>query len=570
MASKRATLLMAILLLLVLGYVSQPFWATRVSGPHTSDFSPLPGTNSISGLKVHQDIQGRWMADFDYFYTGAPQNAFLMLGLDTAAPSAELSPHLRNGLRGFPPKHGSHHISVEIQRPSVLSQSFTTTQIWVQLRGTGAEPPQSSPAPGTQATHTFPFQTFASQQIDQTIDWPDMQTWLSERQFANKTEDEILNDAVAQIDAGNEISLAQAKHALERLVSRNPQLAQGYVELARVAMKSNWGPEGLHQAETLIQSALQVQPDSVNAKILLGYVYAHQKRYKAAEKLFMEAASSNPRNLWLWANWGEVLVMQNQFDQGIEKYRQAILRPRTNDTYDRARLDAYRHLITLLDKRNDLDGTEALYKQRAQEFGSGNCYYYGYARFVLQRRGDPAQAIALARKAVDGHCPDPEAREVLGLAHYVAWATAPAAQRAELLNQARVFFPIGPRPLYSLAVSERTLPALRELIKTGESIDQYDNEKYNALAYAMQFGDYATAKRLIRLGARLDAPIGSAQLPLALLPVIQGEVEGVLLMKKSGLDYSKLHYQGKSGLELAKLTGDRKLIDALASEGGSI
>jgi hypothetical protein len=185
---------------------------------------------------------------------------------------------------------------------------------------------------------------------------------------------------------------------------------------------------------------------------------------------------------------------------------------------------------------------------------------------MLQQRSDPAQAIIIARKALDGHCSDPMAREVLGLAHYAAWAVAPEKQRAELLNQARVFLPIGPRPLYLLASSELTVVAVRKLMEAGESIDQYDNYKFNALAYAVQSGSYSTATRLIRLGARPEAPIGPNQMPIALLPLIEGDLDGIRVMKKSGVDYSKLQYQGKSVLDMVRQTGDRKLIDALNSK----
>jgi Tfp pilus assembly protein PilF len=75
-------------------------------------------------------------------------------------------------------------------------------------------------------------------------------------------------------------------------------------------MKSNWGPEGLRQAENLLHSALQINPASVNAQVLLGYVYAHQGRSQATETLFKEASRIETKNLWLWTNWGEMYAMQ--------------------------------------------------------------------------------------------------------------------------------------------------------------------------------------------------------------------------------------------------------------------
>jgi cytochrome c-type biogenesis protein CcmH/NrfG len=48
-------------------------------------------------------------------------------------------------------------------------------------------------------------------------------------------------------------------------------------------MKTNWGPEGLNQAEKYLMSALKIDAKHANTKVLLGYVYTHQKRYQEAE-----------------------------------------------------------------------------------------------------------------------------------------------------------------------------------------------------------------------------------------------------------------------------------------------
>jgi tetratricopeptide (TPR) repeat protein len=364
--------------------------------------------------------------------------------------------------------------------------------------------------------------------------------------------------------------LSEAKTILEQLITQNAQFDQGYVELARIAMKSIGGPESLHQAESLLSSALQIKPDSANAKILLGYVYAHQGRVAKAEALFADAANSNTRNLWLWANWGELLVMQGKFDQAIVKYREAIARPMTHDTYDRARADAYEHLLVLLQRRKDFDGMEALYKQRIAEFGPGACYSTGYARFMLQVRGDAPGAIDVASGALNQNCEDSEARQILGLAEYVRWANTTGPQRAESLNQARIFLPAGPMPLYLLATSDRTAPAAKQLIASGEKIDQTDNDKLTALAYALQNRDLSAAKRLLALGARPDAPVGYGAIPVALIPVMEGNIEAIRMMQQFGVDYSKLRYRGATASDLAKQSGNSALIAVLAQNQSAL
>jgi Tfp pilus assembly protein PilF len=330
-------------------------------------------------------------------------------------------------------------------------------------------------------------------------------------------------------------------------------------------MKSNWGPEGLHQAEVLIRSALAIRPNDANANVLLGYVYVHQKRNKEAERLFEEAAANGTANLWLWANWGELLVAEGKVDQGIEKYREAITKPRSKATYDRARLDAFEKLIMLFKKQQRNSEVEKLYQQRIAEFGEDGCFNAEFARYVLDQRGDANLAAELARKEIAGRCSTPESKEVLGLANYVAWAGATEPSAQDYLNQAHVNLPMGARTLYLLATSERMIPAIRKLIATGESIEQRDNRKWNALAHALKERDYLAVPRLVRLGSRVDSVVGYDDMPVSIIPVIQDDPEGIRLMKKLGVNYGSLKFHGVSIFEQIKRSGNQKLIDAIGS-----
>jgi hypothetical protein len=110
-------------------------------------------------------------------------------------------------------------------------------------------------------------------------------------------------------------------------------------------------------------------------------------------------------------------------------------------------------------------------------------------------------AIDLATGALHQNCDDTVSRKILGLAQYVKWAATTGPVSAESLNQARIFLPAGPKPLYLLATSDRTTPAAKKLIASGEPIDQQDNERLTALAYALQNRDLAAARRLLMLGA---------------------------------------------------------------------
>jgi tetratricopeptide (TPR) repeat protein len=543
---------MAFLLLagvFVVGSLYAQDTAQPPSGPPTAP--PLAGSNSVSGLQITQARGSVWMADFDYFFTGEPRSASLGVEL-TPQPGAPLGPSGTEQYQTFlqQPQRGAHHMSVAIGYPGGEQR---TLKVAVTMR-----------------KEMFSPVVVANQSVDKVIDWPDFTTFVRNQQLAMATPEQNFNRAVALIDTEGGPQLMEARSILEGLIAENPKFDAGYVELARVAMKTNWGPEGLHQAETLLQSALQIQPDNFNAKILLGYVYSHEKHYAKADALFMEAAAAKSNNLWLWANWGEMLATEGKTDQAVLKYRQAISSPMTHDTYDRARLFAYDKLLDLLKAREDYNGMEALYKQRFAEFGPGSCFTADYARFLLDVRGDTQGAINLATGALHQSCDDTESREILGLAEYAKWASTTGAPSAESLNQARIYLPIGPKPLYLLASSGLTTPAAKKLISGGEPIDQQDNDKLTALGYALQNQDLAAAGRLLALGARPDVPVGESSVPVALLPVLNADVDGVRLMQQNGVDYSKLKYRGATALQIAKGIGNPALIDILGEKGAQL
>jgi Tfp pilus assembly protein PilF len=527
---------MSTLLVLIAGYAYQTYW----SGPFNqwlanAKVEPLPGTTSITALIIQNDSMTP-TAEFDYFYTGVPVGAYFTIELEPGKATHE-------PMRVNPPsplKQGQQHVKVLIDHPPVNSMSTTT--VAVVLRS-GAD-------------------TLASKRVEYVIAWPDWETWFHNRELAGLSLDALLQRAVELIDANQNAKRGEAQGILEQIIHRDKRYAPAYVELARIAMKSNWGPEGLHQAENLLSSALQIDPDSVNAKILLGYVYTHQKQHAKAEALFSEAASTDTKNLWLWTNWGELLAAKGDFTGATKKYHEAINRPMSHDSSDRARLESYRQLLAIVSKSHNLDDIEALYKQRAQEFSECGCYTE-YAKFLIEQRGNSSAAIDLTRKAIASGNDVAEAKNILGVAYYLTWSNATGEERTEALNQARVYLPEGPKALYLLATNDRTVLAVKQLIHNGENIDQYDNEKRTALALALQDQDSAAVGRLLRLGARPDALVGPGNMPAALIPVMYKDIPSIQILQKSGVDYSAIRYQGMTGIDFAKSISDDELLKAL-------
>lgn len=547
MSSKRPVVLMVILLVLVAVSLGLPLVQQQLElAAARRAQEPLPGTNALTHFKVERTPEGRWFARGEYFYTGEPKHVNVQVMQSTGPVGG---PAHDSGAGGVVAQRGSHHFSVEL-RNSNLHEMRVTQRVWARMFV-----PPAGPALATASHHL-------------TIQWPDWVTAKVDAALSAGQPQQVVDEAVTMIDTNHTYELQRARSLLQKLVEKSPRTDSAYVELARVAMKTNWNADGRANAEALIKTALEIAPDSVNARILLGYVFAHQGRHKEAEALFVEAAAANPPNLWLWTNWGEVLAMQGRIAPAIAKYREAVARPPTGNTYDRAREDAYDKLLPLLALRKDMDGMEAAYRQRAQEYGSP-CNRLEYGRFLVLHRADPDAALAQLRDIPASDC-DAMTRRIRGLAHYVRWAQGQDPGRAELLHQARAFMPVSPQLLRTLASSERTVGVIQQLAATGAKLGMQDAQQLDALAYALRDGDMDAARRLLKLGARPDALVGPEQMPVALLPVVMRNFEGIRVMQRAGVDYKRLRFQGSTALDHAQAQGDRKLLQQLDPKAGSL
>lgn len=508
---------------------------------------------AISAIKVDK-VKGSWQVAIEYSYTGefkrgAAVSVAQVVMVQDDPREADWSREFRAGIQQLQP--GAHTVTVPLPNPNTPGRSYRTVKVIVRLlEGDGV----------------LSSRELGSEAVDHAIRWPEPTITRVEAAIGRGEEQKIVDEAVELIDGGSREQLGAARYLLQALVERSPKVDSAYVELARLALSTDYSATKRREAETLLQSALALRPDSVNAKILLGHVYAHQQRYPEAEKLFAEVSRSDPPNLWLWANWANLLAKQGRMEEAIAKYREAIRRNATHRTYDRARFEAYERLLGLLAERGDLDAIEALHVQRTKEYPARGCFAIGYGRFLVVQRGDAERALAVLRESPSHPCQYDDPREVQALAHYVLWAGG----RAEALHQARAFQPVGPRVFYSLAYSARTVGVARKLLAAGEKIDVHDAEEFDALGYALREGDTTVAQRLLDLGARPDAPQGAQKLPAALLPVLARDASGIRLMRKAGIDYAKLRYQGTTAVDYARSQGDAELLQWLDPRGGKL
>jgi tetratricopeptide (TPR) repeat protein len=542
---KHALVSLAVLALVVGDAAAAPP-ATNTSAPATPVAAAPAGQNAISQVRAKVGGDGEWKISIEYFYTGSPGAVVINL-LQRTQPYTPGTVWKSSEVLSSP-KPGRHTFTVEMPLPEG-AYTLMTDQLQVEMKDSQTG------------------KTWLSQVVPVKIDWPDPATLETDRALAKTSPEAVVQTAAAYIDRDDDMIVDVAKPMLERVIQKYPRTHTAYIEIARVVMKTNWSPEGLRQAASLIGSALEIRPDSKDAKILLGYVYSYQQRYKESEALFADAAKARPDNLWLWVNWGELFQLQDRAADALGKYRIALERGPTGDKNDNARRQAYAKSLEILKGQHRLDEEEALLRQRVADYGSGSCRGIEYAYFLLIERGDPAGSTRLLQRPSQEECKGRSVRLLLGLSQYLGWATS---GQADFLRQARVSFPIGPHLFYHLADTERMLLVARKLLATGERVDVQDEQQMDALGYALAGGNTAAARRLLALGAPVTSVEGADKTPVALIPVLVKNVEGIRLMQKAGVDYRALRFRGSSAMDHARATGDEAVMRALEAKTGRL
>lgn len=484
----------------------------------------LDGENSIDNIKIIKDQAGVVKVTFDYYFTGSPH--FASLYAVAKAPETARARVMPNSLRA---KRGKNSVELEIVSPRLADSSVTVTQSIKVGMNQGLETP-----------------AFVEKEIPYVIEWDTTEEVQWRQKIATASVNQLYDESVNLIDNGY---LKDARRILEQIILRDPNFAPAYVELGRSAMKDNWNKEGLSQAEKHILIALKIDPLDPGANILIGYVYTHQKRFPEAEKAFKVAEKAGTKNLWLWANWGQLLVAQENNQEAVKKYLVAVDGARPYNTYDRARLDAYRNLFNLLNNSSDKDKKDALYKKRGEEFNNA-CFIQEHAYFKLAAFNDYKSAIELAKLSIERGCTDEKAKSTLGLAHYSAWLNSP--DDFSLLSKAKVFYPEGPGLYYDLAKTEFGIKTIKRLIKDGTPIDIADAQNRTALSLALFNKDSTSAKALISLGADVNHTLGEEEFPIAFIPLLNDDQKSIALMKESGIDYQKVKFKGLNASEFMR------------------
>lgn len=567
-SNPRAWLLIAILLA-----SSDASLAQNVATPYglhaptlQASITPEAGDVSehfISNLKVTQDSQKRWIVSLD---VGRPDDPMWMLSelqigwANQAKVESPLSQSVSLRIAG-----GRAHVVAELVRPFGDPAPKATTWLVAVLRSYH------------RGGNSMGNRVVATQSVPIHIEWPAAAVYAKDYLVNVGSAKDILryvaSTTTVNIDGPRtEPAYRDIKMLLERFLLKYPESDAAYYELARVEIRCKCGRDWLRTTEALLKNAIAINQDNAPAMALLGEALRQQNRIAEAEGLFRKASGLPRPEPLVWVNWGNLHRQQGKFDQAIDLYRQALTMPGIPDDYDetsisRARKAAYENLWDLLAMKEDWGAMDELIQQQIAESPRRPCLKATYAEFKLRRQGDIDNAIALGLRAIQDGCGDGAAREGVGLAYYTDWARKTGPDRLQSIARARQYFPPSANLFYELARSDVTTPVISQLIRTGEELNQTDADRMSALALAARDQDYAAVKRLYKLGANPTLPVGEAGLPVALLPVVLLDYEGIAVFRGLGLDYSKISYRGSTALEYAKRTENVKLIEALGGVG---
>lgn len=362
-----------------------------------------------------------------------------------------------------------------------------------------------------------------------------------------------LNDAIDMIDnvGANGNSLANAKNKIEKVILEDPKNAQAYLELARIAMKSDRDAtersnyQGLQEARRLIQVALEIDPNYANSYILYGYVLAVDHKTDEAIKAFKRAQKIGTNNLWLYYNWGLALQNANRINESIAKYREGIALTPIPQTYElrsnnRSVPMIFGRLIGLLEEKQDWSALDTLYQKQIAVLDC-SCNYAYYAEFQLSKQGDYEGAIKNASIAYDSDY-ESIARPILAAAYLTKWAllnkNVPASDRNQWLNKGQALTDNSQMLIVGLAAAPNAIKVLTNLKQAGFQIDSVDAKGMTPLGYAAAKGDSKAVANLIALGANPNRSLSGGWTPLMIATALnQIQVVSTLLSKDANINH---------------------------------
>ncbi len=372
-----------------------------------------------------------------------------------------------------------------------------------------------------------------------------------------------LNDTRSLRDARDALELARA------VLEREPANIAAYIEHARAEFAIPNGAARIPSARNTMELALNLEPNNPFALHYAGFLEMELDQHDRALVLF-QLAQQNITDLnqlvWLIADWGQLLEVTGNIDQGIERYKELL-------ALDRSQLDArnlqavyygLRRYSRLLEAARSAE-IDPIYQILLQDTDvRSQCIPVTYAMYILRSQKDLNKAREALSRAERFDCD--ESNLVSVLIDVVNWQQQ--AQSQADLYQILLRYSERPPLLYRAANLDNGRELVRVLGENGIDLDSLDAEGNSAILLAMADNNSYAIGELVAGGADVDRFNDFGFNPL-FQAILDENVEMVRALIDSGASTEIENEFGYSALMFAEEMGNSEILIILQSSGRS-
>lgn len=396
-----------------------------------------------------------------------------------------------------------------------------------------------------------------------------------DRQQAFVEQDKLVSQAREWLDEGNDELLKKVSDNLHRVLRVNPKNVEARIEMARFHLRAghidfrNFRHGALGSAERELRWALDVQPDSADAYILLGHVFFLGYRAKDALAALEKAEAIGTGNPWLHLNWADALMdlkrwadAESRALMALPQHGAMVAPPK------RVVRNAHQKLIEIYIKQRKFDAADKEH-QALIALDPEEAFWHGnYAFFLLCIRGQPDAAIGEAEKALE-IMDYGQARYVLAAARYAKWAELKRKAPVEAARYLALAQAGAPDFSYIMTQAGKwvsTGPVIEDMVRglmeLEVSLDTKDNLGDTALTLAADLENLESVIILVKLGADIETKDRSGSTALA-IAAYKGNVEMVKALAARGAKVNTLDQNGRTPLFAAASNGDVDMLRTL-------